>query len=335
MTCLSRGIRHVLFCLMIAGLFWSGGRAATAGGGSSVEELRAKAERGDAAAQSSLGVWYHFGLIVEQNYDEALKWSEKAAEQGYADAQFNLGLMYYRGNGVVKDQIEACKWFYLSAAQGCKGAMVERDRVTSGFNPQQLAQVRKRVAAFVVRHESVYSSGSRRNQVPTVPEESPWNVTPREARAEARAPESDRPAAEPERPRVAPRRDTRSTDSGNDPLRDKAERGDPSAQNKLGERYEKGKGSAQDHIEAAKWYRRAASQGNAWAQQNLGLLYQKGSGVGRDPVEAYRWLELAVRNGGDWFANARNQLARELTAEQIIEGERRATAFAPHKELAQ
>ena len=347
MVCLPHAVRIVLILLTLMVFGPTRGRA----GEGSVEVMRAKAERGDVAAQSSLGVWYHLGLLVEKDYDEARKWSEKAAEQGSADAQFNLGLMHYRGNGVRKDEIEACKWYYLAAAQGNKVAIVERDRITSGFSPAQLAQVRKRVSEFVVRHEAAYSSGDHHNQVPKVPEESPWKTTPDAARREVAAarteepesrrevpeprrevPEPRREVAEPERRKVEPRKEAPVSDFGNDPLRVKAEQGDASAQNKLGERYEKGKGARPNLTEAAKWYRRAAMQGNAWAQQNLGLMYQKGAGVTRDYVEAYCWFELAVRTGGDWFANARNQLAAGMTPGQMIEAERRVSAFKACKE---
>ena len=37
--------------------------------------------------------------------------------------------------------------------------------------------------------------------------------------------------------------------------------------------YEKGRGVAQDDVEAAKWYRLAANQGHAQTQFNLGVAY--------------------------------------------------------------
>lgn len=53
-------------------------------------------------------------------------------------------------------------------------------------------------------------------------------------------------------------------------LRARAEKGDASAQFKLGFMYDVGKGVPQDHTEAVRWYRKAADQGDADAQANLG-----------------------------------------------------------------
>jgi len=53
-----------------------------------------------------------------------------------------------------------------------------------------------------------------------------------------------------------------------------------------------------------------------------------GSGIGipADPVEAYRWLNLAARYGLPDAAQARDDLKRRLTREQIAESQRRATS---------
>ena len=68
-----------------------------------IEETKAKAEKGDAEAQYSLGVRYDNGDGVAKDEIEAVKWYRKAAEQNYASAQYNLGLCYYNGQGVAKD----------------------------------------------------------------------------------------------------------------------------------------------------------------------------------------------------------------------------------------
>ncbi len=65
-----------------------------------------------------------------------------------------------------------------------------------------------------------------------------------------------------------------------------AQEGDPDAQNKVGEIYEKGLGGAPDYEMAAIWYKRAAEQGFSRAQINLAFLYEKGLGVPADPKQA-------------------------------------------------
>src|SRR5437868_9531592 len=72
-----------------------------------VEELRAKAESGDADSEFRLGLCYDNGQGVAKDYAEAVKWYRKAAEQNLAEAQSNLGVCYYYGQGVRKDYVEA------------------------------------------------------------------------------------------------------------------------------------------------------------------------------------------------------------------------------------
>ncbi len=66
-------------------------------------EFRPLAEQGNAEAQFNLGLMYHLGLGVTQDYAEALKWLRKAAGQGHTNANFALGTMYHSGEGVTRD----------------------------------------------------------------------------------------------------------------------------------------------------------------------------------------------------------------------------------------
>ena len=83
-----------------------------------LRELKPLAEQGDALAQAKLGVMYHHGRGVPQDYAEAAKWFCRAAEQGYAVAQHNLGVMYDKGQGVPQDYAEALRWYRRAAEQG-------------------------------------------------------------------------------------------------------------------------------------------------------------------------------------------------------------------------
>lgn len=74
----------------------------------------------------------------------------------------------------------------------------------------------------------------------------------------------------------------------------KAEAGDADSENRLGSCYETGDGVAIDHIEALKWYRKAAEQGFAPAQANLGSYYFIGDVVARDLSEAVKWYRKAA-----------------------------------------
>lgn len=80
--------------------------------------FRTLAERGDADAQSHLGVMYAAGRGVSQNDAEAVRWYRKAADQGNAFAQSNLGVMYVDGRGISQSDAEAVRWFRKAAEQG-------------------------------------------------------------------------------------------------------------------------------------------------------------------------------------------------------------------------
>ena len=150
-------------------------------------------------------------------------------------------------------------------------------------------------------------------------------------------------------------------------LRVAAERGDATAQNKLGNAYYDGKGVSQDYAEAVKYFRLAADQGLAeaqfnlgfayvkgngvplnyaeaikWvilaadqghteAQYNLGYAYEKGLGVQPNVLEAYKWFNLAAAKGDQGSVEHRDNLASHMTPEAIAMGQKLSTDFAPKK----
>lgn len=80
-------------------------------------------------------------------------------------------------------------------------------------------------------------------------------------------------------------------------FREKAEKGDATAQHDLGVLYADGRGVARDYAEAARWFRRSASAGVANAQFNLAVLTERGLGVPRDAAEAARLYRVAAEQG--------------------------------------
>ncbi|MFZ6673472.1 tetratricopeptide repeat protein [Undibacterium sp. Xuan67W] len=76
------------------------------------------ANKGDAHAQTKLGVMYFHGDSVQQNYQQAMHWFQRAADNGHAGAQTNLGLMYSNALGLPQDSQKAAYWYQKAAAQG-------------------------------------------------------------------------------------------------------------------------------------------------------------------------------------------------------------------------
>lgn len=95
-------------------LFTLLGGCALAAESAEFEDLKRKAEEGDANAQLLLGKQY----FIRAEGIEGAKWYRRAAEQGNADAQNMLGVIYGDGRGVKRDKAESLKWFLRAAAQG-------------------------------------------------------------------------------------------------------------------------------------------------------------------------------------------------------------------------
>jgi len=123
-----------------------------------------------------------------------------------------------------------------------------------------------------------------------------------------------------------------------------AERGHAKAQYAVGALYAGGcesMGVPQEYTEAVRWYRKAAEQGLASAQFDLGLMYASGHGVPQDYVLAHMWFNLsASSNRGDQSLQAaaatnerriqaRDEVARKMTPDQIAEAQRRAREWKP------
>ena len=113
-------------------------------------------------------------------------------------------------------------------------------------------------------------------------------------------------------------------------LERRALQGNTEAQVALGERYERGReGALQDYLEAVKWYRAAAEQGLPLAQYLLGYMYEIGRGVPQDYVQAHTWYNLYSAGGAKDGSTMRDDLAENMTGEQLAEAQRLATAWKP------
>ena len=107
------------------------------------EEVKKRAEAGNASAQAYLGVMYREGEGVEQDEREAAKWFRKAAYQGHALAQGSLAVMYLGGMGVPKNDVEAYAWFNLAAVSD-DTAKNARDKLNLTLTPDEKARAQKR-----------------------------------------------------------------------------------------------------------------------------------------------------------------------------------------------
>lgn len=103
------------------------------------------------------------------------------------------------------------------------------------------------------------------------------------------------------------------------------------AQGMLGTIHENGWGIERNPARALLWYGRAANNRDPWGMAGLGEMIQRGDGTDADPVAAMTWFLLAIRHGGRFYHDFRDNLAPELTPEQMAEARRRAKAWKPEK----
>jgi TPR repeat protein len=89
----------------------------------SMDEMKAKAEKGDPVAQLGMGAFYDQGSGYPPDFSQAARWYRASAEQGNAEAQNSLGSMYQFGQGVPRDFSQAMYWYKKAADQGLPKAL--------------------------------------------------------------------------------------------------------------------------------------------------------------------------------------------------------------------
>ena len=112
-----------------------------------------------------------------------------------------------------------------------------------------------------------------------------------------------------------------------------AEQDDAQAQFRLATDYALGRGVETNVVESVKWFRAAAQLGYVPAQEALADAYIAGKGVVKDLIEAYKWSAIAA--GYARFGRATTKqldnLAKEMTEEQVAEAKARANSFVPRR----
>src|SRR5262249_49336972 len=73
---------------------------------------------GHRPAMYTIATMYERGEGVDQDYEKAAGWYEKAAEAGDAVAMHNIGLCYAVGKGVQADKALALQWLKKSSDAG-------------------------------------------------------------------------------------------------------------------------------------------------------------------------------------------------------------------------
>lgn len=90
-----------------------------------IDELKAKADKGDVEAQLNLGYMYLYGINgINIDYKQALAYYEEAAKQDSAIANNNLGSLYFSGIGTDINYDKAIYFFDKATSLGSHDAAV-------------------------------------------------------------------------------------------------------------------------------------------------------------------------------------------------------------------
>lgn len=98
----------------------------------------------------------------------------------------------------------------------------------------------------------------------------------------------------------------------------------------IGAMYYTGNAVPQDHKQAVHWFRQASERGHAEAQYALGLMYRYHvAGMPHDRVIAYMLFNLSAASGNKNAIDQRTAIVRNMTQQQIQEGQALSAAWKP------
>lgn len=249
------------------------------------EEVKAKAEMGDASAQHMAGFCYALELGVKHDMLQAFNWYRKSADQGYAEGLHQVGLCYSKGWGVPKNEVEGYAFICLAAVTND----FARDNLASleaSISRAEVAAGQKRALELRKEIDAKIATKKAGKQANPIKESKPPVVLAR----------SEPPVAV-------------SRASSFDEIKAAAEHGDMMAQFIMGDYYSLPVGDiVRDDDVGFSWYLKAARQGLLAAQVKVWSQYCTGLGTKRDYVEAYAWSVIAATGGDEVSRRASQQI---------------------------
>lgn len=280
---------------------------------SAMKWYRKAADQGDAEAQNRVGVLYSLGLGIGRDRVEAVAWYHKAARQKNAKAMFNLGAAYYNGDGLAIDDVASCAWFLLAQEAGSTAADEALRRAAS--------ENRGELSAALVKVAEIYAAG---------------NELPKDS---AEALKWYRKAADAGDARSAVTVAGLLLGPGRALTQDEYAEARRRCEDAANQKYapgaycvavihKRGLGMAKDPVESAKWFARTAELGDSRAAFELGEAYWKGDGVKPDPVTAYMWIWLAYNSRVPGAEQDEQELRREMTAKQVEHAKQKASDWS-------
>jgi len=258
-----------------------------------------RAEAGDTAAMTMLGLLYESGAGVPAKLDKAAEWYRLGAAKGDREAAVALGQMTIQGRGVAKDPKRAFELFRQAA---------EKDQPIALFNGAMMLLDGKVVPRDEVKAAKWLARAAELG-----------NIEAQYAWASLLA------------DREYPGHDEREAARW---MREAAMSGFEAAEIDFALMLVNGRGVRKSPEDAYVWFRRSALRGNAIGRNRLARMYAVGLGVDPDPVAAWTWHTLAVRQGlpDIWLETQLSGLTAEQKKKAELEADRISASgdsFAP------
>lgn len=336
-----------------------------------IDDLREKAEKGDAEAQLSLGLRYVNGERIEKDFNKGIKWLRKAAEQKNMEAQFSLGLINMFGNGLKKNEKAGFKFFKQAAENGhmissynlavCyqNGNGVKQNKIESAKWFRVAANMGHDIAQNNLALIYLKGIGVRKDDNEGVR----WMTkSAMQGYSEAQynlgvmysggvGVKKDKKEFFKWTKKAATQGHLKSKYNlgiawykgqgvskdyfkSYKWLKEASESGLAEAQLILGSMYANGQGVEQNYVNSAKWFLRSANQGNSKSQLRIAILYLLGNGVPKDNIESYKWYNISAAKGLDEAKQGRDLVQSEMSIKQVAEAQKRSSLFKPKLEIS-
>ena len=117
-----------------------------------VARLKVDADKGVARAQYLLARSYFYGMGIEKNEQEAIRWAKKAASQNYADGANLISVYYFEKALKDGNYSESNKWGFRAIALGSLKAMLN---YSSRYEYGKGVEIDENMAARLVRVAAV------------------------------------------------------------------------------------------------------------------------------------------------------------------------------------
>jgi TPR repeat protein len=266
-----------------------------------VRLYRLSAEQTNATAQFKLANI----LLNDGNIQEATNWYENAALNGNIDALVKLGDMSFNGEGYEQSTHDAIFYYKQAATKGHVEAMLKLGDIYYSIGQKEEALSWYRNAANHKNADAQFKLGEMyyNGEVEQIDRSRFF----RYSFFSMLSWDSKKTLAE--HKLEAEKLYDLSAKQGNIEAQKKldvinfnkqlelAKNGDVNSQMMVGYMFEKGKGVAQNEVEAVQWYQLAADKGNVYSQNKLGLMYLNSIGVAQDYNEAAKFFRLAADQG--------------------------------------